>query len=71
MAPFHFLFQEHFGNLIRRERRFGIRRVKAVDHGQFHPLRAGRVRCQPGLGQATSKNLSRNILEFAPLLHGT
>jgi len=71
MAPFQFLFQEHIGDLIRRERRLRICRVTALDQGQFHTLPAARVRCHPRLGQAAAKNLSRHVFEFAPLLHGT
>ena len=39
MAPFRFLFQEHLCDLIRGERRLRLCQVKAVDQGQFHPLR--------------------------------
>ena len=70
MAPFHFLFQERVGDLIRRERCFRICRMMAPDQGQFHPQPAGRVRYQVRLGQAAAKNLSRHVFEFASLLHG-
>ena len=71
MAPFQFLFQEHIGDLIRRELRLRSRLVTALDQGQFHPLPATRVRRHRRLGQAAAKNLSRHVFEFPPLLHGT
>ena len=71
MAPFQFLFQEHIGDLIRRELRLRSRWVPALDQGQFHPLPAARVRRHLRLGQAAAKNLSRHVFEFTPLLHGT
>jgi len=71
MAPFQFLFQEHIGDFIRRELRMRSRCVTALDQGQFYPLPAARVRRHRWLGQAAAKNLSRHVLEFAPLLHGT
>jgi hypothetical protein len=71
MAPFHFLFQEHIGDLIRHELRFRSRWVPALDQGQFHPLPTSRVLLYPRLGQAAAKNLSRHVFEFTPLLHGT
>lgn len=42
-----------------------------MNQGQFHPLPAARVRRHRRLSQATAKNLSRHVFEFAPLLHGT
>jgi hypothetical protein len=65
------LFQEHVGDLIRRELRSRSRWVPALDQGQFHPLPASRALCYPRLGQAAAKNLSRHVFEFTPLLHST
>jgi hypothetical protein len=45
--------------------------MTALDQGQFYPLPTARVRRHRWLGQAAAKNLSRHVLEFAPLLHGT
>ncbi|MEI7929688.1 MAG: hypothetical protein WCH40_14150 [Verrucomicrobiales bacterium] len=38
MTPFPFLFEEHIGDLIRREDRWRICGVTTLDQGQFHPL---------------------------------
>jgi len=71
MAPFHFLFQEHFGSAFRRQGRSRSGLVTAVDQGQLHPLPDGGVRDRLGLAQAEAENFGRHVLEFPPLLHGT
>jgi hypothetical protein len=51
MAPSHFLFQEHLGDLFRRELRLRNRWVPALDQGSF-------TRCPP----PASSPLSRTML---------